>query len=65
MLGLLIVFKSDKKNIVFRFFIIFFSVNYRFIFRKKTIVFENEPLVMNFQKIKKVFENESVFYDRY
>ena len=47
--GLLIVIKNDLKIDRFRFVFIFFEKR-QFRFWKKTIVFKNEPLVVNFQK---------------
>ena len=45
--GLLIVFKNDRETIVFdSFFNRFQKRSFRF--WKKTIVFENDPLVLNF-----------------
>ena len=50
-IGLLIVFKNDK-NDHFSFHFLFFSKNDRFVFWKKNYLFENETLVLNFQKTK-------------
>ena len=55
-LGLLIVLKT----IVLRFFLFFPKPNVLFL--EKNYRFENEPLILNFQKSKSiVFENDIVF----